>query len=286
MTTMTTGRVSVSRPRSAAVHVPLNRHLSRVRDWHGTLLALRWQAVRALAPRRVVHSRGLRFSLQCENRITHYRWQTYNGKEPETLDWVDQWVRDGDTLIDIGANIGVYTLYAALRHPRARVIAIEPEYANLHLLKDNIIANSLQERVCVYALALSDRSGVSQLHLQDTAAGSALHTESPGVLEATVSGRPVVWREGICTLTLDAFCEQTALRPQCIKLDVDGTEPHVLAGAARTLRSPLLRSLIIELPDAAQDRAACEERLVAAGLRRHWHDPRGTSSNEVWVRIP
>lgn len=262
----------------------VRRVLAGVKDWRGSLSQLRWQTVRVLAPRRIVWSRGLRLTLQCENWITQYRWHTFNEKEPETLDWIDRRVRDGDTVFDIGANLGVYTIYAALRHPRIRVVAFEPEYANLHLLRDNIIENHVQERVEVYGVALSDRSGISRLHLQDIAPGSALHTESNTRLDCTASGRPVVWREGICTLTLDEFCDQAALHPQAIKLDVDGTEPRVLAGAARTLGSPQLRSLMLEMPDDAAARCACEQQLNTAGLRRQWHDPTGKCSNEVWER--
>lgn len=258
--------------------------LAGVKDWRGSLLKFRWQTVRALAPRRLVLARGVRFTLQCENWITHYRWQTYTEKEPETLDWIDRWIRDGDTICDIGANIGVYALYAALRHPRARIIAFEPEYANLHLLRDNVMANRLQDRLEIYAVALSNRSGVSRLYLQDLAPGSALHTESPERLDATLTGHPVVWQEGVCTLTLDEFCQETGLTPQGIKLDVDGTEERVLEGAQRTLSALSLRSVLVELPTDCQAREACRERLERAGLRRHWSDPQGRSDNEIWVR--
>jgi FkbM family methyltransferase len=237
-----------------------------------------------LAPRRVVASRGLRFTLQCENWITQYRWQTFNTKEPETLDWVDRWVRDGDTVFDIGANIGVYTIYAALRHPTARIIAFEPEYANAHLLRDNLLANSLQERVAVYSVAVGNRSGLSHLHLHDVTPGAALATESRDILTRTLAGQPVVCREGTFTLTLDAFCEQTGLTPNAMKIDVDGTEPSILEGGSRTIGSPALRSVMLEMPEDASSRRACAHSLAAAGLQRQWTDPRGRSPNELWVR--
>jgi FkbM family methyltransferase len=262
----------------------VKRAVAGVRGYHALLSKLRWHTVRALAPRRLVRSRGLLFTLSCGNWITQYRWQTYNEKEPETLDWIDRRVRDGEMVFDIGANIGVYALYAALRHPRSRVIAFEPEYANLHLLRDNVIENGLQDRVEVYALALSNHTGVSWLHLQDLAPGSALHTESRSALARTLTGHPVVWREGIWTVRLDAFCEATGILPHHIKLDVDGTELSVLEGAQRTLASLALRSVILELSANQQVRQACERLLGEAGLHRVWHDPRGHSPNEIWER--
>lgn len=244
----------------------------------------RWRVFPTQAPRRTVKTRGLRFTLRCSNWVTHYRWQTYNVKEPETLDWIDRWVRDGDTLFDIGANIGVYAIYAALRHPRSRVIALEPEYANLALLKENLMDNGLGERVAVYSIAVGDRSGPSYLHLQDVTPGSALHTVSPEAITMTRTRHPVVWREGIYALTLDEFCHATGLQPNGLKIDVDGTEPEVLAGAAETLRSPSLRSVLIEIPRETPARQACEQQLREAGFHGAWRDPLAKTQNEVWVR--
>lgn len=260
------------------------RLFGKIRDWRSSLLHFRWRVAQTITPRRIVHSRGLCFTLQCNNWITYYRWQSYNTKEPETLDWIDAWMRDGDVFFDIGANIGVYTVYAALRHPRAHVIAFEPEYANLHLLRDNIIENGLQDRAEIYSMALSNRSGVSHLHLQDFTPGAALHTESRDTLNVTRAQHPVVWREGIFTLTLDRFCDETGLQPNCLKVDVDGTEPEVLEGGIQTLSSPRLRSIIIELPDGKQARDMCERIMYAAGLHRGWQAPLAESPNEIWVR--
>jgi FkbM family methyltransferase len=262
-----------------------HHYLDRERCRH-FVLRLQWRAVRALAPRRTVRSRGLRFTLPCDNWITHYRWRTYNSKEPETLDWIDTWVRDGDVVFDIGANIGVYTIYAALRHPTARVVAFEPEYANLHLLRDNILANAVHDRVEVYPIALSNRIGLSRVHVQDVTPGAALHSESREEVSVTRSQRPVSCREGTCTYTIDAFCAEVALEPHCLKIDVDGGEPEVLEGAASTLRSARLRSVMIEIPGEAAARRTCERLLAGGGLHRKWRDPSGQSLNEVWVREP
>lgn len=95
---------------------------------------------------------------------------------------------------------------------------------------------------------------------------------------------PVVWREGICTITLDAFCDETSLQPNCLKIDVDGTEPKVLEGGVGTLRSPSLLSLIIELPEERSARTACEQILLGAGLHRECRDSPARTPNEVWVR--
>jgi len=246
-------------------------------------LRIRWAAVAALAPRRSVTANGLRLTLRTENWITHYRWATYAIKEPDTLRWLDRVVRDGDVVFDVGANIGVYSLYAALRHPRAVVLAFEPEYANLHLLRDNVVANGLRDRVTIYALALGDRVGLTHLQVQDLTPGSALHTESPVPIDHTRTGRRVVMREGIALMTLDEFCALRSLVPNAIKIDVDGTEAEILRGAERTLRDPALRTVLIELPVSVGAASECRARLEDAGLGPTPMDV-GEGTNEVWTR--
>lgn len=245
--------------------------------------ALRWRLVRLVAGRHQVRSRGLWFTLQDDNWITHYRWRTYDTKEPETLDWLDQVVRDGDLIFDVGANIGVYTVYAALRHPGSRVVAFEPEYANLHLLRDNVIANGLTDRIDVYALALADAEGLTRVHVQDLTPGAALHTVSTHRIERTRTGKPVVWTEGIYAMTLDRFCEQRSIWPNALKIDVDGTEPEILAGARKALQEPALRSVCIELPEDGRSADACLRILADCGLRP-LHDHRRPNENLITVR--
>ncbi len=238
-----------------------------------------------ILPRRTVHSRGVTFSLQSDNPITYFRWSSYNTKEPETLDWIDSCVRENDVFFDIGANIGVYSLYVAQRHANCKVVAFEPEFANLHLLRDNVTSNHLEERISVFSLALSDRVGISYLHVQDLTPGSAMHTESPQQLDSTIGQQPVIVHEGLCTFTLDQFCSETKISPHCLKIDVDGTESKILAGSQKTLQSPTLRSILIECSETKDTQVQCEKLLHGSGFRRTWHDSKGQSENQIWERV-
>jgi len=248
------------------------------------LQKLLWKISSSPNARRTIRARGLRFTLQNDNWITHFRARTFNTKEPETLDWVDQWMRDGDTFLDIGANTGLYSVYAAMRHPNVRVIAIEPEYANLHLLRDNVVANRLTKRVKLFSIALHRRAGIGYLNVQDHTPGAALHTVAESSVDETRTGRPVIAQQGVYMLTLDQFCNQLGVQPNCIKIDVDGTEIEILEGAVETLSSPKLRTLIIELPEEEEARKASMQTLSDLGLKRTWQDKGGKSPNEIWSR--
>jgi FkbM family methyltransferase len=246
--------------------------------------AVRWAAVRALTRRRRVRTRGVTFTLPCDNPITHYRWRSYESKEPDTLDWIDRAFRGVEVFFDIGANIGLYSLYAAVRHPGLRVVAFEPEYANLHLLRDNIVGNGLGGRIEPYALALGERSGLSLLHLHDLTPGAALHSEAAETRIRTDSGHPVLWAEGICVMRLDDFCAERGVTPHAIKIDVDGGERRVLEGARATLAAADLKTVLIELSDDHAERDRCARLLGEAGLQRA--SRAGGSANEIWHRDP
>ncbi len=244
---------------------------------------VRWHLIEALEPRRRVSARGLSLTLQCDNWITQLRMETLETREPETLDWIDARLREDDLLFDIGGNIGVITIYAALRHRRARVVVFEPEYANLHLLRDNLVANGLGDRVQVYPIAMGDHTGLSRLHVQDLTPGAALHTESQEPLLTTESGERVILSEGTWAMTLDGFCQQAGLWPNALKIDVDGHENQVLAGATETLSRPALRSLLVEGGHGGL-RADSYDLLRRAGFSRVETAQRSAAGNEVWAR--
>lgn len=247
---------------------------------------VRSRLLRALAPRRTVHTRGLAFTLQCDNWITYYRWRTYNTKEPETLDWIDASLRPGDVFLDVGANIGVYSLYASRRRPSVRVLAIEPEFSNLHLLRDNVIANALEQSIDIFGLALGATSGLTFLEVHDPTPAAAYHCALPVTTVLETPERTVGCREGVAMLTLDRFCDAMACEPSLIKIDTDGGEVDILTGAHATLRSPALRSVLIEMPPDAGERARCEALLATAGLVEVRRPSASASANAVWGRNP
>src|SRR3990172_115673 len=79
-------------------------------------------------------------------------------KEPETLEWIDSFA-DSAVLFDIGANIGVFSLYAAL-HRNCDVYAFEPEAKNYACLNKNIFLNKLGRRVRALNVALHNRTTI------------------------------------------------------------------------------------------------------------------------------
>jgi hypothetical protein len=113
-----------------------------------------------------VSSRGVSLRFAVPNRINRFRAKTFVSKEPETLDWIDQ-LPKCCTLWDVGANVGLYSIYAAKKR-ECQVVAFEPSVFNLELLARNLFLNSLQERVSLVPLALSNNLAANQLRMTTT----------------------------------------------------------------------------------------------------------------------
>ncbi len=187
-------------------------------------------------------------------------------KEPWTVEWLDAYVQPGEVLYDIGANVGGFTLIAAVGRG-AHAIAFEPSYANYGRLCENLHLNGCDATVIPFPLPLSDANGMTSLLYRTMDVGQSRHSLKArwrfGKERKDEDGR---YQQPVCAITLDTARTLFGWSaPAHIKLDVDGAEVRVLTGAAETLRLPDLRSLMVEVDRDLWDDVL---RLVtAAGLR-------------------
>ena len=136
-------------------------------------------------------------------------------EEQEELRALRQLLHSGETFVDCGANIGLWSLVAApLVWPDGRVVAFEPNLAVAKRLADAAVQSSVIE---VHAVALSDKPGV--LALDAGREHNLAHVSNEGV-------------HSVAATTLDAVLER---RPNGIKIDVEGYELNVLRGAVGAL---------------------------------------------------
>ena len=109
-------------------------------------------------------------------------------KEPETVQWIEQYVKPGDTFYDIGANIGAYSLIADAQG--AIVYAFEPVPSTFAHLARNVTEN--KARIWLIPLGVMDRPGIDVLALSSEEAGAASHRwhsrEGLGTLTTTLDG--------------------------------------------------------------------------------------------------
>ena len=113
-----------------------------------------------------INHQGLEMRFSVPNQLNYFRATSFSNKEPETLEWIDQFP-EKCVFWDIGANVGLYTVYAALRK-KCHVVAFEPSVFNLELLIRNLHLNRLHQQVTLLPLALSDKMGSNLLRMTST----------------------------------------------------------------------------------------------------------------------
>ena len=186
-------------------------------------------------------------------------------REPWTVEWL-QGLPSGACLYDIGANIGITALLAAERADRSvRVVAIEPFPANFASLVKNIVLNGFGDEVTALAFGIGRETGIRGYNWANAEAGGALHSFGDIVRPRTGARVEAVSRHGAMCYRLDDLVALPGLRfPTHFKIDVDGGELEVLAGAGRTLADPRCLALQIEVNERDDDR----RRLVGGVMAR------------------
>jgi FkbM family methyltransferase len=190
-------------------------------------------------------------------------------KEPWTVGWIERCVKPGDVLYDVGANVGAYTLVAAVGVPGARVVAFEPSPANFAALCANVELNAVAGSVIAVPLALGDRARWERLGGDSAVPGAAPSLGAGASSDATT----------VLVDTLDDVVERYGLpAPDHLKIDVEGAELEVLLGAGRQLGSGRLRSAMVELDhDREHDVVACLEGFGYALVERSTRAGSGAS---------
>lgn len=152
--------------------------------------------------------------------------------EFEDMAFVLHFMREDDEFLDVGANVGVYSILAASRG--ARVLAMEPVPDTYEQLLDNIHLNRFQERIEARRVGIGKGAGELRFSI---GSGPTNHVLAPG--ESTDHSLTV----GVDTL--DAIAAGSA--PTMLKIDVEGFEANVIAGAAGLLAQQSLQAVLIEL---------------------------------------
>jgi FkbM family methyltransferase len=185
---------------------------------------------------------------------------------------LEETVKPGDTVWDVGANVGVYTeLFCKWVGPQGNVVAFEPNPEPIARIKDRM-------KDCPWLtlenVALGRRDERLTLIVENgyTASG---HVHYDGEMHRQGSlAIPIELTTG------DKVCRRTGRNPNVVKVDVEGFEEDVLLGLDHTLKSPLVRAVLIEvhfqqLESRGQSEAPIriEKFLRSKGFRLKWIDP-------------
>ena len=209
---------------------------------------------------------GFRMPVDLSERLQRqfYFFGTYYLEDSILACW-SQIARSSKIVFDVGANAGIYSLAALAAAPDACVHAFEPTPEIAQHLRETAALNGLSG-LQVQEMAASDHSGTAKLvrFRGDDGANGGMNYLS----QSNVSGATELQVE---TVRLDEFCAARVIRQiDLLKIDVQGHEPAVLAGAGRLLEEGCFRTIFVELNwerggDQKGPAAKTVERLATAG---------------------
>ena len=230
---------------------------------------------------------NLRFAVP--NSISRFRIDTFATKEPETLSWIDTFERNA-VFWDIGANIGLYSCYAA-KSTDCKVYAFEPSIFNLELLGRNISLNRLTDKVIIIPIPLTENLLENKLSMSTTEWSGSGSTFGQNY---THDGSKLIEKFNYRTvgISMDQAISLLKLpQPNYIKMDVDGIEHLILKGGSEVLKKT--KSLLVEVDDKFEiQKQNTTEYLRNAGFKlaekRHSRLFEGTKYdscfNQIWKK--
>jgi FkbM family methyltransferase len=198
-------------------------------------------------------------AFRSKNYVTKFRYETFFFKEPETLTWINE-MEPGAVFWDVGANIGLYTLYFMKVNPQGKVTAFEPHPANLYSLMENASKNGLCDgRLTIIPNPIYNENKMVNFTFNSIAIGDSNHT----ILENQSS-------ESIRlpSVTLKSLRADGLPAPNYLKIDVDGNELQILEAATEILTDKTLKGALVEVDIADVKQAnAINGILIAAGFK-------------------
>jgi len=225
------------------------------------------------------------------SEVCKMRADTFSTKEPEILDWIDKFGDNSGCFWDVGANIGLYSIYYAKNHG-GKVVAFEPSVFNLSELVKNIKINSVSSLVTIIPNPLSSKTGIENFLLSGTDEGSAANAfgvdygQDGGKL-AAVSSYPVLGFSGSDFFSMGLVKQP----PSVIKIDVDGIEHLILQGMEDVLSHPSCKSIFIEVNSEFYEQADLVSKyLIGSGFELASKEKsmlmkNSPSHNEIWHKL-
>ena len=190
-----------------------------------------------------VFYKDLNLTFYVPNRLSYYRADSFSTKEPETLSWIDSFDAKS-TFWDIGANIGIYSCYAA-KKKNCNVYAFEPSIFNLEWLGRNVQINDLINNITIIPIPLTKYVSKNTLNFSTTEWSGALSTFGQNYGH---DGKSIenVFKFSTIGLSMNDIKQNLEVpQPNYIKIDVDGIEHLIIEGGEKVLSHT--KELLVEI---------------------------------------
>ena len=204
------------------------------------------------------------------------RAMTVLTKQPATSEWIDSF-QPGSVFWDIGASVGVFSVYAALATD-TRVVAFEPAAVNYYLLSANCEANKLQDRVDCLLVGVGKQRSIARLEVSQFRPARSFSFRGK-------RDQPYESRQAAVVLSIDELVEEYGVPcPNYIKIDAPGASEDIIAGATRTFRRPEVRQIHLEVRDSSKGGQRILEMLNQSGFAPISKDTHGGSADVTFAR--
>lgn len=220
------------------------------------------------------------------NSLCMWRADTLYTKERSLIEWVELYGGKG-SFFDIGANTGLFSILYAKLHP-GKVYAFEPSSQNATELQKNIALNKFGDQICLIPNPLSDTTCFNPLEIASEDAGAA-YVSFGDVATTQEQITPAYTKTDMLGFSLDDMFKLGLLDelPSMIKIDVDGIESKIVAGAQQVLRSDDCRTVCVEVvPDVTADSSEISRLLSDAGFKNRSDNFTYASEemNQIWLK--
>jgi FkbM family methyltransferase len=240
----------------------LTHPLNQKKPFQSLLRFFKWQINIRLNPYPIIFSFAEKSKLILVRGLTGATGNLYCGlHEFEDMAFVLHFLRGSDLFVDIGANVGSYTLLAG-NEREAQTVSIEPIPSTFNFLKTNVALNNIQRNVKCLNIGLGSAKGV----LSFTASHDTMNHVATNSEFDTIN------------VNIERFDDIISIEKTClIKMDVEGFEAEVIKGMNNALQNPSFKALIIELNGSGKrygfDDASIHTTLVQYGFNPYAYLP-------------
>ena len=240
--------------------------------------------------KKVVKHNSVKLVFYSPNRINRFRIETFSSKEPETLRWMENF-EENSVFWDIGANVGLYTCYAA-KLKNTRVYAFEPSIFNLEILTKNVFLNRLSNNVTIVPFPLTNKLKETEFKMTSADWGSSASTFGEDYKHDGSKIKKEFNYKMLGISMNDCVNVLKMKQPDYIKMDVDGIEHLILEGGNQILKKT--KSVLVEIDDSFNLQVEnTKKHLIQAGFKlvEKKHSNLVEKSkfksvfNQIWVRI-
>ena len=181
------------------------------------------------------------------NNLIKWRIKTFFDKEPETIEWINNFKKKNLIFWDIGSNIGQYSIYCAIKHPKSKIVSFEPSAGNLRILSRNISNNKLTNKIKIFSTPLTKNKSNFFVFEENSFLEGSAHNNFKEIEKKNFNTNDKI-KYKIYGTNINYLIKERILEiPNYIKIDVDGIEFLILKGADKYLSHSNIKEILIEL---------------------------------------